>query len=77
MGLEVRTEIRGRVAEVRWDGHRLTGDAELVERIKRAAQSAGLEWAGVDVTTVADLCRSATPAPLSLKVTEAAGFVGA
>lgn len=76
MKLEVRTEIRGRDVGVTWDGQRLSGDPEFLQRVRRFADLAGVELDATDEVTVADLCRRAIPAPIQLRVTDTDGLVG-
>ncbi len=63
--VEFSTHVRGRSVTCRWDGVRLSGDAALLERLRRGG---ALPEPGARPGAVARAIRSAVPAPVSLEV---------
>lgn len=67
MDLKITTDIRGRTRTLLWQGGRLEGDPELVDRVQRCAAGAGIDLAVADELDVLHACRNATPAPLQIE----------
>ena len=63
--VEFSTHVRGRPVTCRWDGVQLSGDAALLERLRRGG---ALPEPGARPGAVARAIRSAVPAPVSLEV---------
>ncbi len=63
--VEFSTHVRGRPVTCRWDGVQLSGDAPLLERLRRGG---ALPEPGARPGAVARAIRSAVPAPVSLEV---------
>lgn len=63
--IEFSTQVRGRRVSCTWDGERLTGDLELLDRLRRAG---AVPRAGTRPGLIARAIRAAVPAPVRIEV---------
>ena len=67
MDLKITTDIRGRTRTLFWREGQLSGDSELVDRVRRSAAGAGIDLGVADELAILHACRDATPAPLQIE----------